>query len=88
MLKKNGGNKEHHEHLLVYHLLKLTLLLPVSTASVERYLFSMKFVKSDLRNRMGDEYLFDAHICYIKKKKIGIFAKVDIEDVIQRDFET
>lgn len=40
---------------LVYKLLKLALVLPVSTATVERAFFATKIVKSQLRNRMGDQ---------------------------------
>ncbi|XP_042051473.1 zinc finger MYM-type protein 1-like [Salvia splendens] len=40
---------------LVYHLIELTLILPVAIASVERVFSSMKIIKTDLRNRMRDE---------------------------------
>ena len=40
---------------MVYRLVELTLLLPVATTSIERVFFAMKAVKTDLRNRMGDE---------------------------------
>ena len=40
---------------MVYRLVELALLLPVATASVERVFSAMKAVKTDLRNRMGDE---------------------------------
>ncbi|XP_009801154.2 uncharacterized protein [Nicotiana sylvestris] len=36
----------------VYLLVKLTLIIPVDTASVERAFSSMKYIKNDLRNRM------------------------------------
>ncbi|KAL7149365.1 hypothetical protein ABFS83_05G035300 [Erythranthe nasuta] len=40
----------------VYLLLKLSLILPVATASVERVFSAMKIVKSELRNHMGINY--------------------------------
>jgi hypothetical protein len=38
-------------------LLKLTLLLPVATANVERVFSAMRLVKKKLRNSIGDELL-------------------------------
>ncbi|PIA27349.1 hypothetical protein AQUCO_07900003v1 [Aquilegia coerulea] len=40
---------------LVYRLIKLSLILPVSTATVERSFSVMNIVKNRLRNQMGDE---------------------------------
>jgi len=37
-------------------LLKLTLILLVSTATVERIFFAMKFIKTKLRNRISNEF--------------------------------
>ncbi|XP_042380278.1 uncharacterized protein LOC121972698 [Zingiber officinale] len=45
---------------LVYRLIKLALVLPVATASVERVFSAMKIIKTDLRNRMGDEWMNDS----------------------------
>jgi len=42
---------------LVFKLLKLTLLLPVATAGVERVFSAIKIVKSQLCNKMGDQWL-------------------------------
>ena len=47
----------HAHYFIVYKLLKLVLILPVATASVERVFSSMKYLKNKLRNKMGDEYL-------------------------------
>jgi hypothetical protein len=49
----------HIVHDVVYSLLKLVLLLPVATASVERAFSAMNLVKHKLRNRMGDSLLDD-----------------------------
>ena len=40
---------------LVYRQIELTLLLPVTTVSVERVFSTMKTVKTELRNKIGDE---------------------------------
>jgi hypothetical protein len=40
---------------LVYMLIKLSLLLPIATATVERVFSAMHIDKSRLRNRMGDK---------------------------------
>jgi hypothetical protein len=40
---------------LVYMLIKLSLLLPIATATVERVFSVMHIDKSRLRNRMGDK---------------------------------
>ena len=52
---------------MVYRLLKLVLVLPVATATVERCFSAMKIVKTYLRNRIGDSYMSNSLICYIKK---------------------
>jgi hypothetical protein len=50
---------------MVYKLLKLSLLLPIATASVERVFSDMKVVKSNLCNKMGDQWLNDRLVTYI-----------------------
>ncbi|XP_057785824.1 uncharacterized protein LOC131003323 [Salvia miltiorrhiza] len=66
---------------LVYRMIELTLVLPVATASVERAFSAMKIVKSDLRNRMQDEWMNDSLIVYIEK---DIFSTIDNEKILQR----
>jgi hypothetical protein len=51
------ATKKHTAYEFVYKLLKLVLILPVATASVERVFSSMNYVKNKLRNRMGEQYL-------------------------------
>jgi hypothetical protein len=51
--------KENLSHDMVYNLLKLVLILPVATASVERVFSSMNYVKNKLRNKMGEQFLND-----------------------------
>ncbi|XP_042010112.1 uncharacterized protein LOC121758750 [Salvia splendens] len=66
---------------LVYRLIKLVLLLPVATASVERVFSAMKFVKSELRNRMGDDWLNDSLTVYSEKE---VFATIPNERILSR----
>ena len=63
---------------MVYRLVELTLLLLVATASIER-VFSA--VKTDLRNRMGDEWLNDSLVVYIENE---IFDSIDNELILNR----
>ncbi|KAH1120020.1 hypothetical protein GLYMA_17G248000v4 [Glycine max] len=44
---------------LVYKLIELALILPVSTASVERAFSAMKIIKSKLRNKINDVWFND-----------------------------
>ncbi|KAK9077454.1 hypothetical protein SSX86_005791 [Deinandra increscens subsp. villosa] len=81
LAKKMVETRKHNAYPLVYRLIKLSLILPVATASVERCFSSMKHVKTELRNRMSDEYMNDACITYIEKE---FFANVSLEDVIDR----
>ncbi|KAL6497107.1 hypothetical protein OROGR_029036 [Orobanche gracilis] len=65
---------------LVYLLIKLALTLPVATASVERAFSAMNIVKTDLRNKMGYDFLTDCLVCYIER---DVFLGIDNETIIQ-----
>ena len=64
---------------LVYCLVVLALTLPVATATVERAFSVMKFVKNELRNKMGGEWLNHRMICYIER---DIFADIKDDDIL------
>uniref|UniRef100_A0A0A9GZJ4 HAT C-terminal dimerisation domain-containing protein n=1 Tax=Arundo donax TaxID=35708 RepID=A0A0A9GZJ4_ARUDO len=68
--QKMVETRKHICYPLVYRLLKLVLVLPVATATVERCFLAMKIVKSYLRNRIGDEYLSESLICYVEKREL------------------
>ncbi|KAH7650649.1 Ribonuclease H-like protein [Dioscorea alata] len=51
-----------------------------ATASVERAFSAMNVVKTDLRNKMGDEWMNDSMIVYIEKE---VFATIDNETILQ-----
>jgi hypothetical protein len=54
--------KKHTAFSPVFLLVKLTLVLPVATATVERAFFAMKYIKSELRNRIADDFMYD-YLC-------------------------
>nr|XP_009773973.1 PREDICTED: uncharacterized protein LOC104224095 [Nicotiana sylvestris] len=62
----------------VYLLLKLTLILPVATATVERAFSSMKQIKNEERNSMGDQYLNDCLVCYIERDVFTNVVEVSV----------
>ena len=68
LAKKMKETVKDRVFLMVYRLVELALLLPVATASVERVFSAMKAVKTDLRNRIGDEWLNDSLVVYIEKE--------------------
>jgi hypothetical protein len=63
----------------VYLLIKLVLLLPVATASVERIFSAMTFIKNKLRNKMGDSLLDHCLMTFIER---DIFLKLSEEEII------
>ncbi|WVZ85931.1 hypothetical protein U9M48_032788 [Paspalum notatum var. saurae] len=71
----------HRSYPLVYRLIELTLILPVATASIERVYSAMSIIKTDLRNKMGDEWLNDLMICYTEKE---IFRSISNEKIMKR----
>ncbi|XP_060202659.1 uncharacterized protein LOC132631073 [Lycium barbarum] len=71
----------HKTWRLVYLLVKLSLILPVATATVERAFSSMKYIKNDLRSRIGDQFLNDCLVCYIEDE---VFESVPNDAIIDR----
>ncbi|CAN6328856.1 unnamed protein product, partial [Urochloa humidicola] len=65
---------------LVYLLLKLILILPVATASVERAFSAMNSVKSNSRNSMSDDLLDDCLCTFIER---DMFLKVKEDDIVE-----
>ncbi|XP_074290332.1 uncharacterized protein LOC141617061 [Silene latifolia] len=65
----------------VYLLLKLALILPVATATVERVFSAMKYINTKLRNRMSDEFLSDCLVTYVER---DLFTSVSTEDIMYR----
>ena len=73
--------ERHIMFLFVYRLIKLALLLPVATASVERVVSVMKIIKTERHNKMDDDWLKDLMICYNEKE---IFKGFDDETIMRR----
>ncbi|CAL1401780.1 unnamed protein product [Linum trigynum] len=55
---------------LICRLIRLVLTLPVSTATTERSFSAMKHVKTDLRNKMGNEFLDDCLTIFFEREYV------------------
>ncbi|KAG5590563.1 hypothetical protein H5410_041077 [Solanum commersonii] len=51
-----------------YLLVKLTLILPVATTTIERAFSSMKYIKDELRSTISDALLDFCLVCYFEKE--------------------
>lgn len=47
---------------------QLDIILPVATSSIEQTFSAMKFIKTDLRNRISDDWLNNLMVCYCEKR--------------------
>ena len=65
---------------LVYSLVILALILPVATVTVERAFSAMNIIKNRLRNWIGDQWMNDCLVTYIKK---DIFKTIECEEIMQ-----
>ncbi|XP_057997282.1 uncharacterized protein LOC110644107 [Hevea brasiliensis] len=81
LVEKMIITKKHIVFPLVYLLIKLSLILPVATATMERAFSAMNIIKSSLRNRMGDELLNNCLVTYIER---DVFASIDNEVIMDR----
>ena len=57
LAEKLVSTRKYKTYPLVYLLVKLALTLPVAIATVERSFSAMKYIKNELRNRMGDQWM-------------------------------
>ncbi|XP_060175786.1 uncharacterized protein LOC132606351 [Lycium barbarum] len=78
--KKLVQTKKHSNYPLVFRLVKLALLLPVATASVERAFSAMKFIKNDLRSQMSDDFFSGCLVPYLEK---DVFDNVSNDAIIK-----
>ena len=81
LVEKLVSTRKHETYPLVYLLVKLGLTLPVTTATVERSFSAMKYVKNELCNRMGDQWMNDCLVVYIEK---DVACSIDNETIMQR----
>ncbi|XP_066373509.1 uncharacterized protein [Miscanthus floridulus] len=72
--------KRHKVYDMVYLLLKLILLLPVATASVEMVFSALVIVKTKSRNKIGDTVLDDCLVTFIER---DIFFQVNEDDIME-----
>ncbi|KDO74313.1 hypothetical protein CISIN_1g043066mg [Citrus sinensis] len=61
---------------LVYLLVTLSLVPPISTTTVERTFSVMKFIKNELQNEMGDEWMNDNLIVFIEKMYLIVLIRI------------
>ena len=54
------------------------LVLSIATASVERYFSVVKIVKTDLRNRIGDEFMNDCVVCFVEQEFLDAIPNDDV----------
>ena len=69
-------------YLMVDKLLRLVVILPVSTATVERVFFfsAVRLCQTRPRNKMGDDYLRSYTIIYVEKE---LAAKINSLDILK-----
>ncbi|KAJ0745146.1 putative HAT dimerization domain, ribonuclease H-like superfamily [Helianthus annuus] len=71
LLKVMVETRNHLSHPLVYRLLKLALILPVTPATVQRDFSAIKLMKTNLRNQIGDDLLNACLICAVEKQALA-----------------
>ena len=74
-------NLEHYK--LVYRMVRLVFTLPISTATTGQAFAAMKVVKTDLQNKMKNDFLNVSLMLYIEKDIVSTFSL----DSIVNDFE-
>ena len=72
------GNSKHYK--LVYILVRLVLTFSVSSTTTDRAFSAMKVVKTDLRNKMENDFLTNSLILYIEKDIVLTFSLDSIVD--------
>ncbi|XP_055824264.1 uncharacterized protein LOC129892718 [Solanum dulcamara] len=78
--KRLVQTKKHFTYPLVFRLVKLALLLPVATASIERAFSAMKFIKNDLRSKMSDDFFSGCLVPYLEK---DVFDSISNDAIIK-----
>ena len=64
-------------------MVRLVLILPVSTVTTKRAFSAMKVVKTNFRNKIENDFLMDSLILYIEKDIASTFSFHSVVD----DFE-
>ena len=71
---------KHETYQLVYLLVKLVLTIPVATATIERSFSTMKYIKNEVHNRMGDQWMNNCLTVYIEK---DVAYSIDNKTIMQ-----
>ncbi|XP_009623221.1 uncharacterized protein LOC107812211 [Nicotiana tabacum] len=66
--RKLVQTKKHLNYSLVFLLVKLGLLLPVVTASIERDFSAMRFIKNGMLDRSNDELFSGCFVPYVERE--------------------
>ena len=74
-------NSKHYK--IVYRMVRLVLTLPVSTATTEQAFSAMKVVKTNLRNKMENDFLTDSLMLYVEKDIASTFSLDSIVDDLE-----
>jgi hypothetical protein len=72
--------EKHMIFSLVYKLIELSLILPVSIASVERAFSTMKIINK-LRNMISDKWFNHLMVCYTERE---LFKALDNSTITRR----
>ena len=62
-------------------LVKLVLTLPVTTTMVERNFSTMKYIKNEMRNRIGDQWMNGCLVVYIER---DVAYNIDNKTIMQQ----
>ena len=71
---------KHKTYPLVNLLVKLIFTLLVTTGTIERSFSTMKYIKNELRNWMGDQWMNDCLVMYIER---NVACSIDNETIMQ-----
>jgi len=61
------ATKRHIVYRLIYRLLKLAMVLAITTSTIKRSFSAMKIVKTILQNHMRDQWMNDYLMTYTER---------------------
>ena len=74
-----NGTRKSEYYPFIYRVVKLVLTLPVSTTTTERAFSAMNVIKTNLRNKMEDEFLSNAMMLFIER---DLAATISTDSII------
>ncbi|XP_052624882.1 uncharacterized protein LOC111898663 [Lactuca sativa] len=81
--KKMVKEKKHIIFPKIYLLVRLALILPVVTTSMEPAFSAMKLINTDIRNKMSDQFFSDSLVSYVEKNVLQGIGNDAIVKVFQ-----